>query len=103
VFGDGSVRILETSGHTKGHISAILKTNAQNIILSFDASHLSANYELGIPSGSVSDEHIANESLSRLRHLESKFDNVQILFGHDPDQWKCHKILEIGEQPYRSC
>lgn len=104
VFGDSSVRIFETSGHSTGHISAILRADDHNIILSFDAAHLRANYDLGIPSGSVSDKLDARESLNRLRHIQTKLDKAHIIFGHDPDQWNCHgKILEIGEEEYGEC
>ena len=49
LFGDGSLKIFETSGHSDGHISALGQTEQGAVLLTFDASHLSANYDLQIP------------------------------------------------------
>lgn len=89
VFGDGSVTIFETAGHFKGHISALIKTQKNQWLLSFDAAHLKDNYDLQIPSGSVSDKQAAIDSLEHLRAIKKQNENMKIIFGHDPKQWKC--------------
>jgi len=89
VFGDGSLKVFETPGHSDGHISALGKTEKGTVFLTFDAAHISANYKLQIPSGSVSDKAKAFESLQHLKTIETELRDVQMVFGHDPGQWKC--------------
>jgi len=104
VYGDGSLRIFETPGHSNGHISAIARTGTRNIVLSFDASHIRENYELQIPSGAVSDEGEASDSLTLLRQIAVELVNVEIIFGHEPDQWKCSKsVARLGEHQKGKC
>lgn len=91
LFGDGSLKIFETPGHADGHISALAKTETATVFLTFDASHVGANYDLQIPSGSVSDKAKAMESLVHLNHVERELGGVQMVFGHDPEQWRCVK------------
>lgn len=89
IFGDGSLKLFETPGHSDGHISALAKTTDGTVLLTFDASHLSANYTLQIPSGAVSGKSDAVESLKHLQSLEKALGDIQIVFGHDPKQWQC--------------
>jgi len=86
VFGDGSLKLFETPGHTKGHISAIARGTQHDILFTFDASHLEANFELGIPSGSVSSRE---DGLRALRNLYLSLDDPLIIYGHEPSQWQC--------------
>jgi glyoxylase-like metal-dependent hydrolase (beta-lactamase superfamily II) len=50
VFGDGSVIVLATPGHTPGHRSLLVKLASKSYILSGDAVHFRENYESnGVP------------------------------------------------------
>lgn len=98
VFGDRSLVMFATSGHSGGHLSALLRTSANNFLFTFDASHLSANLELSIPSGSVSSKIMAANSLARLRQIAGSLGSVDILFGHEPKQWDCvTRRVDISE------
>ena len=83
-FGDGSVFVVRTSGHTNGHSSVILNAADGPILLTFDAVHRRSNINEGIPpSGNYS------EALSTLRNIETfmkQFPQTRVVFGHDPDQ-----------------
>lgn len=89
VFGDGTLKLFRTRGHTAGHISAIARGIEREIVFSFDASHLKANFDLQIPSGSVSSKAAAAQSLETIRSLVSSLDHSLLIFGHEPSQWKC--------------
>ena len=70
VFGDGSVRILRTPGHTPGHRVLLLQLrNAGTVILSGDLYHSRSNFEQGrIPSFNV-DRADTMASFDRVRQL----------------------------------
>lgn len=83
-FGDGSVLVVRTSGHTKGHSSVLLNAMDGPILLTFDAAHRRSNLEEGIPP--VGDY---DEALSTIRNIGSfvrEFPQARVIFGHDPDQ-----------------
>lgn len=67
VFGDGSVVILSTPGHTPGHQSLLVrlpKTGA--VVLSGDAVHFKSNWEnRGVPVGNFDKE----KTLASMQHI----------------------------------
>ena len=70
VFGDGSVRLLSTPGHTPGHHSLLVRLpKAGAVILSGDVAHFQLNYDNDlVPTGNVSRaETIA--AIGRLKGL----------------------------------
>ena len=89
VFGDGTLKIFQTPGHTNGHVSAIARGSQRDIVFSFDASHLKANFDLGIPSGAVSSREAALTSLKTIRLVVASLDNPLLVYGHEPAQWGC--------------
>jgi len=89
LFGDGSVMILSTPGHTLGHQSVKVKlASGKTIIMAQDAIWFKENLE-GYPAGlnySVKDYNASVQRLKLMRDLE----NAELYFGHDPDQYKQH-------------
>lgn len=87
LFGDGTVMVLSTPGHTLGHQSVKVKLpSGKTIILAQDAIWFKENLE-GYPAGlnySVKDYNASINRLKMMRDLE----DADLLFGHDPDQWK---------------
>src|SRR5947209_13937886 len=70
VFGDGSVTILATPGHTPGHQSLLVKLPQTGaLVLSGDAVHFRSNWEnRGVPSGNTdTDKTLA--SMHRIADL----------------------------------
>jgi len=86
LFGDGTIMILSTPGHTLGHQSVKVKLGSgQTIILAQDAIWFTVNME-GYPAGlnySVKDYNNSIQRLKMMRDLE----NAELFFGHDPDQF----------------
>ena len=86
VFGDGSVVILSTPGHTPGHQSLQVKLpKTGEIVLSGDAVHFKSNWEnRGVPVNNFSKEQTL-ASMERLSGVLSK-DKAQLWINHDKAQ-----------------
>src|SRR5215813_7402811 len=86
VFGDGSVMILSTPGHTPGHQSLFVrlpKTGA--LVLSGDAVHFQANWDnRAVPSMNV-DQEQTKASMERLAGILAK-EKATLWINHDKAQ-----------------
>ena len=86
IFGDGSVTIIATPGHTPGHQSLLVrlpKTGA--ILLSGDAVHFRGNWEnRGVPSGNFNKEQTL-ASMQKISDLLAK-EKAQLWINHDKAQ-----------------
>ncbi len=87
LFGDGTVWVLSTPGHTQGHQSLKVKLpQSGSIIISQDAIWMQENLD-GYPAGlnySVQDYTNSVNRLKAMRDLEG----AQIFMAHDGDQFK---------------
>lgn len=86
VFGDGSVTILATPGHTPGHQSLLVKLPKTGaIVLSGDAVHFKANWDnRGVPSMNVSKD-ATMASMQKISDTMSK-EKAQLWINHDKAQ-----------------
>ena len=84
VFGDGTVTIIATPGHTAGHRSLLVKLPKTGpVILSGDAAHFRENYETnGVPSFNV-DRSQTLASLDRIKKLVANL-KATFVIQHDP-------------------
>ncbi len=84
VFGDGSVMMLKTPGHTPGHRSLLVRLSESGpILLSGDAVHFHENWSRkGVPSFNTSRaESLA--SMDRLRGIAAELGAILII-QHEP-------------------
>ena len=82
VFGDGSVIMLYTPGHTPGHHSLLVKTASGNFIITGDAVHFRENYDSdGVPAFNY-DRAQTLASISRLKKLAATF-KATVVIQHD--------------------
>jgi glyoxylase-like metal-dependent hydrolase (beta-lactamase superfamily II) len=87
LFGDGSVLILSTPGHTLGHQSMKVKLGSgQTLILSADAISIKENLE-GYPSVLNYSVKDYTNSVNRLKFMRD-LEGAEIFMGHDQDQYK---------------
>ena len=86
VFGDGSVTIIATPGHTPGHQSLLVKLPKTGaLVLSGDAVHFRSNWEnRGVPSANT-DKDRTLASMQRIADLLAK-ENAQLWINHDKAQ-----------------
>lgn len=85
LFGDGSVVIFPTLGHTPGHQSVRLRLPKGDVVLTADCCYLKRNLdELVVPEFNV-DREVSIATLKMLRSMRDK--GVRIFYGHDKDFW----------------
>ncbi|HEX2653819.1 MAG TPA: N-acyl homoserine lactonase family protein [Xanthobacteraceae bacterium] len=86
VFGDGSVMIISTPGHTPGHQSLLVKLPKTGaVMLSGDAAHFKSNWDnKRIPAGNVDKE----KSLTSMQHMADLLAQTkgQLWMNHDKAQ-----------------
>jgi N-acyl homoserine lactone hydrolase len=85
LFGDGSVVILRTPGHTPGSIAVFVRLPQRNLILTGDVCHYRSEVETGIALH-LKDEVQGIASLRRLILLRDAWD-ATIWIGHDIEDW----------------
>src|SRR5438132_453154 len=86
VFGDGSVTILSTPGHTPGHQSLLIKLpHTGAVALSGDAIHFKSNWDdRGVPSNNFSKEQTLS-SVQKISEVMEK-EKAQLWINHDKAQ-----------------
>jgi len=82
VFGDGTVVILNTPGHTPGHRSLLVKLNNRSFLITGDLVHFHENYNTnGVPWFNTSRaETLA--SIDRFKKLAANF-KATVIIQHD--------------------
>jgi N-acyl homoserine lactone hydrolase len=84
VFGDGTVMILRTPGHTPGHQSLLVRLKEKGpVVLLGDAAHFHENYEHdGVP-GFNYDRAQTIASIGRIKEIEKNL-KATVIIQHDP-------------------
>lgn len=86
VFGDGSVTILSTPGHTPGHQSLLVRLkNAGNVVLSGDVAHFRKNFENRRVPGFNFDVERSARSIDRLNEV-LRDEHAVLWINHDAEQ-----------------
>ena len=86
VFGDGSVVCIPTYGHTPGHQSLRVRTEAGEFVLCGDACYLRQSLEQMHTPGIVADREAALAVFRRFLAMQAQ--GARIMFGHDLDFWQ---------------
>ncbi|HUT51162.1 MAG TPA: N-acyl homoserine lactonase family protein [Alphaproteobacteria bacterium] len=86
VFGDNSVVCIPTYGHTPGHQSLLVRTDAGEVVLAGDACYLRQTLEKMWLPRQVHDKEAMLASLEILAGLKAR--GARIFYGHDPEFWK---------------
>ena len=92
VFGDGSVTIISTPGHTPGHQSLLVKLPKTGaVLLSGDAVHFKDNWDARrVPEGNASKEQSV-ASMQRIADLMAQH-KAQLWINHDKAQRDSQKL-----------
>lgn len=95
VFGDGSVRLLSTPGHTQGHQSVVLRTSAGEVLLTADAAYTESGLHGDVLPFVVHDEHRFRRSRKEIRRYLEQTPGAVVIPGHDWNVWpRLKKVYE---------
>ena len=84
VFGDGTVMILRTPGHTPGHQSLLVRLKEKGpVVLVGDAAHFHENYENNGVPGFNYDRAETLASLDRIKKIAANL-KATVIIQHDP-------------------
>jgi N-acyl homoserine lactone hydrolase len=86
LFGDGSIRLAYTPGHSAGHTSVIARLEDRDFVIGGDVTHTTAQLEGGAPlSARPYDSHNARRSLQELKLFKREYPAAIVTPGHDAD------------------
>jgi glyoxylase-like metal-dependent hydrolase (beta-lactamase superfamily II) len=88
VFGDGSVRLVFTPGHTLGHMSVILRLKEREALVAGDAIYSRRTLETGHKPYLMEDAHLFERSVREIQIYAEQTPDALIVPGHDMDAWR---------------
>lgn len=83
LFGDGSIVMISTPGHSVGHFSLLVHLEDATFVLAGDATHAREALENEVICPSDVDTVAAVRSMKRLKLLRDRY-GATVLIGHDP-------------------
>jgi N-acyl homoserine lactone hydrolase len=88
LFGDGSVRLLSTPGHTPGHMSVLLRLQSgRELLLTADAAYARRTIDEELVPVLVDDVHRYRRSLREIRRYVEQTPAAEVICGHDREGW----------------
>lgn len=86
LFGDGSIVLVSTPGHSAGHQSVILRLAERSMVIAGDAIFLADQLEPGAAlAARPRDRHEYERSIRELALFRKQDPDVLMVPGHDPD------------------
>jgi glyoxylase-like metal-dependent hydrolase (beta-lactamase superfamily II) len=87
LFGDGSVRLVSTPGHSAGHQSVLARLRDRDLLIAGDLVYTRGQLEGRAEQPNPVDPHTLRRSLQELRLFHRQYPDAVIIPGHDPDDW----------------
>jgi N-acyl homoserine lactone hydrolase len=87
LFGDGSVRLAFTPGHSAGHTSVILRLPRRDFVVIGDAAYDWKQFGGEAEPFMIADEHNFQRSLHELQAYRRTYPYALMVPGHDPEFW----------------
>ncbi len=87
LFGDGSVRLAFTPGHTPGHQSVIARLRDRDLVIAGDAVYTLRQLEGAPEPPRPIDRHNWRRSMRELRMFRAQYPQALIIPSHDPFLW----------------
>jgi glyoxylase-like metal-dependent hydrolase (beta-lactamase superfamily II) len=83
LFGDGSVRMVYTPGHTAGHCSVILRLPRRDFVVAADVAYTWRQLTGGPEPYMVEDRHNWRRSLKEMQAYRQQYPYAIVVPGHD--------------------
>jgi N-acyl homoserine lactone hydrolase len=97
LYGDGSIRLIFTPGHSPGLLSMLVDLpRTGKVILAGDTADTVTHYRHQAMPGLYLDGAEVVRSIDRLHELEAREGCELVIFGHDLDQWRTLQL----DRPY---
>ena len=85
LFGDGSIRLAYTPGHSAGHMSVIAHLKERDFVIGGDATYMQAQLDGSAPlAPRPYDAHNYRRSLQELKLFRREYPDAIVTPGHDP-------------------
>lgn len=85
LFGDGSVVLVSTPGHTSGHMSVIVRLRDRECLIAGDAIYTRRALEQSDPPLVLADEHNYRRSVREIRAYTQMTPQALVIPGHDTE------------------
>jgi N-acyl homoserine lactone hydrolase len=86
LFGDGSIRLAFTPGHSAGHMSVIAHLAERDFVIGGDATYTQGQLDGDAPlAPRPFDAHNYRRSLQELKLFRREFPDAVVTPGHDPE------------------
>lgn len=85
VFGDGSILLVNTPGHSHGLFTAIIKNTERYIALAGDAIYTGKSIREKLIPGFTVDKTLAHKSLTWICELSEDENCLGVFANHDPE------------------
>lgn len=84
VFGDGSILLVNTPGHTHGLFSAVIKNNGKYVVLAGDTVYTQKSIQNKLIPGFTVDAKLAKKSLEWICECAADANCILVAANHDP-------------------
>jgi N-acyl homoserine lactone hydrolase len=91
LFGDGSVRLAYTPGHTLGHMSVVLRTREGEFLMTGDAAYTMRTLRESVMPYGPHDEHEFRRSLREVQRYIEQTPTATVSVGHDLEAFRSLK------------
>jgi N-acyl homoserine lactone hydrolase len=88
LFGDGSIRLLDTPGHSAGHLSVLARMREREALIAGDAIYTIATLREGRRPWRSQDKKSYERSVRALQAYDSEHPDALIIPGHDMAHWE---------------
>ncbi|HEV3282764.1 MAG TPA: N-acyl homoserine lactonase family protein [Solirubrobacteraceae bacterium] len=88
VFGDGSLMLVSTPGHSAGHLSLIVRLSEREALLTGDATYTLATLREGRRPWRSEDAKAFERSVSELAAWDREHPDAIVIPGHDMPAWE---------------
>lgn len=87
LFGDGSVRLAYTPGHSAGHQSVICRLRDRDLVIAGDVVYTLGQLDKAPGPAKPFDPHTFNRSLQEMRLFARQYPDALIIPSHDRELW----------------